>query len=128
MWRQAVWPAVWPAAGLAAVIWVGRPFAGSTLPGLAALLVVAGLVYEALFVGLAISPGNAASTGRSWGNSRVAELAGAGGGLVTERGKSCVQSFSRRDGLTTERGTARRAEGAAPRRERADPAADPRIA
>jgi len=55
--RQAVWPTIWPAVGLTAVIWVGLPFAGSRLLGLAALLVVAGLVYEALFIGLAISPG-----------------------------------------------------------------------
>ena len=73
MWWQAVWPAVWPAAGLAAVIWVGRPFAGSTLPGLAALLVVAGLVYEALFIGVAIS---ARQRGVYW--SKLGQLAGRG--------------------------------------------------
>jgi O-antigen/teichoic acid export membrane protein len=53
--RQAVWPATWPSAGLAAVIWAGRPLAGSTLGGLALLLVVAGLAYQALFLGIAIS-------------------------------------------------------------------------
>jgi hypothetical protein len=54
--RQAVWPAIWPAVGLVAVLWVGLPFAGSRLAALGALLILAGLVYEALFVGLAISP------------------------------------------------------------------------
>jgi O-antigen/teichoic acid export membrane protein len=55
--RHAVWPAVWPAAGLVGVVWAGHRYAGSTLAGLAALLVVAGLVYQALFLGLAISAG-----------------------------------------------------------------------
>ena len=63
--RVAVWPAIWPAAGLIAVVWAGRPLAGSTLFGLAALLVVAGSIYVALFLGVAISEGNAASTGRN---------------------------------------------------------------
>jgi O-antigen/teichoic acid export membrane protein len=53
--RQAVWPAIWPAVGLIAVIWLGLPFAGSRLLGLGALLILAGLVYQALFVGFAIS-------------------------------------------------------------------------
>jgi O-antigen/teichoic acid export membrane protein len=53
--RHAVWPAVWPAAGLVGVIWAGHRYAGSTLAGLGALLVVAGLVYQVLFLGLAIS-------------------------------------------------------------------------
>ena len=57
--RQAVWPAIWPAVGLTAVIMVGLPFAGSRLGGIGALLVLAGLVYEALFVGFAIAPGRA---------------------------------------------------------------------
>ena len=73
MWWQAIWPAVWPAAGLAAVIWVGRPFAGPTLAGLAALLVVAGLVYEALFIAVAISPRQ-----RGMYLSKLAQLAGRG--------------------------------------------------
>ena len=73
LWKQAVWPAVWPVAGLAAVIWGGRPFAGPTLPGLAALLVVAGLVYEALFIGLAIS---ARQRGIYW--TKLGQLAGRG--------------------------------------------------
>ena len=55
--RQAVWPALWPAVGLTAVIWVGLPYAGSRLVGIGALLVLAGLVYEALFVAFAVSPG-----------------------------------------------------------------------
>ena len=54
--RQAVWPAIWPVVGLIAVIEVGLPFAGSRLGGLGALLVLAGLVYEALFVSFAIAP------------------------------------------------------------------------
>jgi O-antigen/teichoic acid export membrane protein len=54
--RQAIWPAVWPAAGLTAVVWAGQSLAGPTLRGLVALLVVAGLVYQALFVFVAISP------------------------------------------------------------------------
>ncbi len=73
MWRQAVWPAVWPAAGLAAVVWAGWPFAGSTLPGLAGLLVVAGLVYQALFVGVAIP-----ARQRSIYWSKLSQLAGRG--------------------------------------------------
>jgi O-antigen/teichoic acid export membrane protein len=55
--RQAVWPAIWPAVGLTAVIMVGLPFAGSRLGSIGALLVLAGIVYEALFVGFAIAPG-----------------------------------------------------------------------
>ena len=54
MLRHAIWPAIWPTVGLAGVLWVGQPFAGARLSGLAALLVVGGLVYEALFVGIAI--------------------------------------------------------------------------
>jgi O-antigen/teichoic acid export membrane protein len=52
--RRAVWPAVWPVAGLVAVIRAGQPLVGATLGGLAALLVAAGLVYQALFLGFAI--------------------------------------------------------------------------
>jgi O-antigen/teichoic acid export membrane protein len=73
MWSQAIWPALWPAAGLAAVIWVGRPFAGPTLAGLGALLVVAGLVYEALFMAVAISPRQ-----RGVYLSKLGQLAGRG--------------------------------------------------
>ena len=52
--RQAVWPAVWPVAGLLAVVWGGRPFVPPSLTGLGALLVVAGLAYVALFAGCAL--------------------------------------------------------------------------
>ena len=52
--RQAVWPAVWPVTGLLAVVWLGRPYVASSLPGLGALLVAGGLAYAALFVGCAL--------------------------------------------------------------------------
>ena len=55
--REAVWPAAWPAVGMAAVLLAGRSLHPSSLGALAAQLVVAGLVYEALFFGLAIPPG-----------------------------------------------------------------------
>jgi O-antigen/teichoic acid export membrane protein len=71
--RIAVWPAIWPAAGLIAVIWAGRPLAGSTLFGLAALLVVAGSIYLALFLGVAISRGE-----RRVYWSKLMQLAGRG--------------------------------------------------
>ena len=69
--RQAVWPAMWPAVGLTAVIWAGLPFAGTRLVGIATVLVIAGLVYEALFVAFAISP---AERRMYW--SKLTELAG----------------------------------------------------
>ena len=54
LWKHAVWPAL--ARGRAGSRDLGRQaLAGATLPGLAALLVVAGLVYQALFIGVAIS-------------------------------------------------------------------------
>jgi O-antigen/teichoic acid export membrane protein len=53
--RASVWPAVWPAAAMVAVIWAGMPITGTRLRGLAVLLVTSGLVYQALFLGLAIS-------------------------------------------------------------------------
>jgi O-antigen/teichoic acid export membrane protein len=53
--RKAMWPALWPAAALATIVLFGRSLAGTSLPALGGLLVVAGLVYEALFFGVAIA-------------------------------------------------------------------------
>lgn len=54
--RFSVWPAAWPAAAMAAIIWAGAPVAGPHLYRLALLLIASGLVYQALFFGFAISP------------------------------------------------------------------------
>ena len=94
MWWHAVWPAAWPAAGLAAVIWVGRPFAGPTLPGLAALLVVAGLVTRRSSSPWPSHPGNASCTGPNWGNSPVAAGGRRPRPSQENEVQSCVRSFS----------------------------------
>ena len=47
---RAIWPAAWPVVGLCAVLWMGQRFEPSSLSALAAQLVIAGSVYEALFL------------------------------------------------------------------------------
>jgi O-antigen/teichoic acid export membrane protein len=47
--REAIWPALWPVAGLCAALWLGRIFQPTSLGALALQLAVAGLVYGALF-------------------------------------------------------------------------------
>jgi len=54
--RVAVWPALWPAGVMAAVVHVAAPLAGTNLYRLAMLLVLGGLTYEAVFFGAALSP------------------------------------------------------------------------
>jgi hypothetical protein len=51
---DAVWPAAWPALVMAAVLSAGRALAPATLPAVAGQLIAAGLLYEALFFGIAI--------------------------------------------------------------------------
>jgi O-antigen/teichoic acid export membrane protein len=48
--RRAMWPAFWPALGLCAALWAGNWFAPRSLHALALDLVVAAVVYEALFL------------------------------------------------------------------------------
>jgi O-antigen/teichoic acid export membrane protein len=48
--REGIWPALWPAVGLCASLWVGQFFEPTRLSALALDLIVAGLVYEALFL------------------------------------------------------------------------------
>ncbi len=55
--REAVWPAAWPALGMAGLLVAGRALQPASLGAVAAQLVVAGLLYEALFFGLAIPAG-----------------------------------------------------------------------
>jgi hypothetical protein len=48
--RLGIWPALWPVLGLCASLWIGELFEPVRLSALAVDLVVAGLVYEALFL------------------------------------------------------------------------------
>jgi O-antigen/teichoic acid export membrane protein len=50
----AIWPAAWPAVVMALLLWAGRALHPSSLPAVAGQLIVAGLVYELLFFGVAI--------------------------------------------------------------------------
>jgi drug/metabolite transporter (DMT)-like permease len=54
---ESMWPAAWPAAVMVGVLLAGRALAPSSLAAIAGQLVVAGLIYEALFFGIAI-PGD----------------------------------------------------------------------
>jgi O-antigen/teichoic acid export membrane protein len=52
--RQAVWPALWPAAGMIACIRVTAPIGEVSLFTVGVKLLLATVVYEALFVGVAV--------------------------------------------------------------------------
>jgi O-antigen/teichoic acid export membrane protein len=51
---QAVWPAAWPGVVMIGVLWLGRRLTPTGLPEVAIHLAVGGLVYVALFLGVAI--------------------------------------------------------------------------
>lgn len=51
---QAIWPALWPAGVMAGLLWAGRGLAPEGVFDVALHFVAGGLVYLALFVGLAI--------------------------------------------------------------------------
>jgi O-antigen/teichoic acid export membrane protein len=53
--RHAIWPALWPAAGMIACIRLLAPFGGVSLTTVGLKLLAATLVYELLFLGLAIN-------------------------------------------------------------------------
>ena len=53
---QGIWPAMWPAAIMAGMLWLGRSLPPRGLFGVAVHAAAAGLVYVGLFVGLAIGP------------------------------------------------------------------------
>ena len=53
----AVWPAAWPAVVMAAALWAGWALEPSSLAAVAGQLVLAGLLYVAVFFGLAIPRG-----------------------------------------------------------------------
>ena len=53
-WRRGVWPAVWPAAPMALLLLLLRPYVPATLAAIAGLSVLAAAVYIALFVTLAV--------------------------------------------------------------------------
>ena len=75
--RQSVWPALWPGLVMAGAIWVARPLAGTHLLQLGVFLGLAGLLYEALFFGLAISPAE-----RAYYWTKVRALTGRRGGMA----------------------------------------------
>lgn len=52
---HAIVPAVWPAVVAAGFLWVVRPYVPANLLGVALASIVAGLLYLALFIGVAIS-------------------------------------------------------------------------
>jgi O-antigen/teichoic acid export membrane protein len=51
---EATWPAAWPALIMIGILWLGRRLGPTSLLEIALELVVAGLVYMGLFLGLAI--------------------------------------------------------------------------
>jgi hypothetical protein len=51
---EAIWPALWPAAIMVAGLWLARDVPPANLFQVAVRLAAAGLVYVALFVGVAI--------------------------------------------------------------------------
>jgi O-antigen/teichoic acid export membrane protein len=51
---ESIWPAAWPGIVMVLVLWVGRSLEPSSLGAVAAQLAAAGLIYEALFFGVAI--------------------------------------------------------------------------
>jgi O-antigen/teichoic acid export membrane protein len=53
---RAVWPALWPAAVMTGVLWIGRELPPGGLPGVAVRLAIGGLLYVALFLRFAIGP------------------------------------------------------------------------
>jgi O-antigen/teichoic acid export membrane protein len=53
--RESVWPTLWPGLVMAAAIWAARPLAGTHLLQLAMFLVLAGLLYQLLFLAVAIT-------------------------------------------------------------------------
>ena len=69
--RQAIWPAAWPAAVTALFLWSTRAMVPAGLLPAAVQLAAGALLYEALFFGLAISSGDRRFYGR-----KAIELAG----------------------------------------------------
>jgi O-antigen/teichoic acid export membrane protein len=53
---QAMWPPLWPAAGMVAALWLGRRIPPTNLFEVALHLAVGGLIYATLFGGVAIRP------------------------------------------------------------------------
>jgi O-antigen/teichoic acid export membrane protein len=54
---RAIWPAMWPGLIMIGLLWLGRFVAPTTLVEVALHLAAGGLVYEVLFLGLAIGAG-----------------------------------------------------------------------
>ena len=52
--RESIWPPMWPAAIMTGLLWLGRGLPPGGLLGVALHLAIGGLVYLALFLGLAI--------------------------------------------------------------------------
>ncbi len=51
---ESIWPPMWPALIMTLVLWFGRNLPPGRLPGVAVHLLVGGLIYLGLFLGLAI--------------------------------------------------------------------------
>lgn len=55
-WREAVWPAVWPAGVMTAFIVFTRPWVGDSLVAVGAHMIAGALVYAVTFAMLAVTP------------------------------------------------------------------------
>lgn len=70
-WREAIWPAVWPAAAMIGFAALTRGWAGDSVVVVAAQMVATALVYTGTFAMLAVSP-----TERHFFMSRLRQLVG----------------------------------------------------